>query len=37
VAWLFLEQPLDGPALAGLALIVGGVVVINVFSKAAAE
>lgn len=37
VAWLFLEQPLDGPALAGLALIVGGVVVINVFSKSAAE
>lgn len=37
VAWLFLEQPLDGPALAGLALIVGGVMVINVFSKAAAE
>lgn len=37
VAWFFLDQPLDGPALAGLALIVGGVVVINAFSKAAAE
>ncbi len=37
VAWFFLDQPLDAPALAGLALIVGGVVVINVFSKAAAE
>lgn len=37
VAWFFLDQPLDAPALAGLALIVGGVVVINVFSKTAAE
>ena len=37
VAWFFLDQPLDAPALTGLALIVGGVVVINVFSKAAAE
>lgn len=37
VAWIFLGQSLDAPALAGLALIVGGVVVINVFSKAAAE
>ena len=37
VAWIFLDQPLDAPALAGLALIVGGVVVINVLSKAAAE
>ena len=35
VAWFFLDQPLDAPALAGLVLIVGGVVVINVFSKAA--
>jgi small multidrug resistance pump len=37
VAWIFLGQTLDAPALAGLALIVGGVVVINVFSKSAAE
>jgi small multidrug resistance pump len=37
VAWFFLDQPLDAPALAGLALIVGGVVVINAFSKTAAE
>ena len=33
VAWLFLGQTLDAAGLAGLALIIGGVVVINVFSK----
>lgn len=33
VAWFFLGQTLDAAGLAGLALIVGGVVVINVFSK----
>jgi small multidrug resistance pump len=27
------KQKLDGPALAGLALIIAGVVVVNVFSK----
>lgn len=32
-AWLFLGQKLDLIGLAGIALIVGGVVVINVFSK----
>ncbi len=37
VAWIFLDQPLDAPALTGLALIVCGVVVINAFSKTAAE
>lgn len=37
VAWLFLEQTLNPPALIGLALIVGGVVVINVFSKSVVE
>jgi len=37
VAWFFLDQPLDAPALAGLALIVGGVVVINAFSKTVTE
>jgi small multidrug resistance pump len=33
VSWLLFGQSLDGPAIAGLALIIGGVVVINVFSK----
>lgn len=33
VAWIFLGQVLDAAGLAGLALIVGGVVVINAFSK----
>jgi small multidrug resistance pump len=34
VAWLVLGQSLDGPAVVGLILIVAGVVVLNVFSKA---
>ena len=34
VAWLFQGQRLDAAALGGLALIIAGVVVINVFSKA---
>ncbi len=33
VSWFWFGQSLDGPAIAGLALIVCGVVVINVFSK----
>ena len=33
VSWLLFGQSLDAPAIAGLALIIGGVVVINVFSK----
>ena len=33
VGWLVFGQRLDAPALAGLALIVAGVVVLNVFSK----
>ena len=33
IAWLVYGQALDVPALVGLALIVAGVVVINVFSK----
>jgi small multidrug resistance pump len=32
VAWLLFAQSLDGPAIIGVALIVAGVVVINVFS-----
>lgn len=35
VAWLVLGQTLDGPAIVGLALIVAGVVVLNVFSRSA--
>jgi small multidrug resistance pump len=33
IAWLLYGQALDLPALVGLALIVAGVVVLNVFSK----
>jgi len=33
VAWVWAKQVLDVPALIGLALIVTGVIVINVFSK----
>jgi small multidrug resistance pump len=35
VAWIFQGQRLDAPALAGIALIVAGVMVMNLFSKAA--
>lgn len=34
VAWLVFKQTLDWPAIFGLGLIIAGVVVINVFSKA---
>lgn len=37
VAWIFLGQTLDLAGLMGVALIVGGVVVINVYSKSVAE
>jgi small multidrug resistance pump len=33
-AWLFFGQRLDAPAIAGIALIVLGVVVLNLFSRA---
>jgi small multidrug resistance pump len=33
IGWAFLGQRLDAPAILGLALIVAGVVVINVFSR----
>ena len=32
IAWVWAKQTLDGPALAGMALITAGVIVINVFS-----
>ena len=35
IGWLFLGQKLDAPAIAGLVLIVAGVVVINLFSRTA--
>ena len=37
VAWVFQGQKLDAPALIGMALIVAGVLVMNLFSKAAAQ
>ncbi|WP_085316875.1 DMT family transporter [Derxia lacustris] len=33
VSWVWYRQALDWPAIAGLGLIVAGVVVINLFSK----
>ena len=37
IAWFRFGQRLDAPAIAGLALIVAGVVVMNVFSKSVAH
>lgn len=37
VAWIFQDQKLDMPAVLGMALIVAGVVVMTVFSKATAH
>jgi small multidrug resistance pump len=37
IAWIFQGQKLDAPALIGMALIVAGVLVMNLFSKAAAH
>ena len=37
VAWLFMGQKLDWPALVGILLIVSGVLVINIFSKSASH
>jgi multidrug transporter EmrE-like cation transporter len=36
IAWLLHGQRLDGPALAGIGLIMAGVLVLNLFSKAGA-
>jgi small multidrug resistance pump len=35
IAWLLFGQTLDGPAVLGLALIVAGIVIIQVFSDTA--
>lgn len=37
VAWIFQGQKLDAPAILGMGLIISGVVVMNLFSKAAAH
>ncbi|MDR0634854.1 MAG: multidrug efflux SMR transporter [Azoarcus sp.] len=34
-AWLIYHQPLDKPAIAGIGLIIAGVLVLNVFSTSA--
>jgi small multidrug resistance pump len=37
ISWIVLGQKLDAPALGGMALILAGVVVINLFSKSVAH
>jgi len=37
IAWLVFGQKLDMPAILGMALIIGGVAVINIFSKSIAH
>lgn len=37
LGWIFFGQTLDGAAIAGMGLIIAGVVVINLFSKSAAH
>jgi small multidrug resistance pump len=37
IAWFFMGQKLDVPAVVGILLIVSGVLVINVFSKSASH
>jgi small multidrug resistance pump len=37
IAWVFQGQRLDAPAMIGMALIVAGVLVMNLFSRAAAH
>ena len=37
VAWVFQGQRLDAPALFGMAMIVAGVAILNLFSRAAAH
>lgn len=37
IGWVVLKQPLDLPAMLGMGLIVAGVAVIQLFSKAAAH
>lgn len=37
IAWLIFKQPIDAAAIVGIALIIAGCVVLNVFSEAAAH
>jgi small multidrug resistance pump len=37
IAWIWQGQKLDGAAVAGIGLIMAGVIVMNLFSKAAAH
>lgn len=37
VAWIFQGQKLDAPAIIGMALIIAGVVMMNLFSKTTAH
>ena len=37
IAWLFQGQKLDGPAIGGMALIIAGVLMMNLWSKSAAH
>jgi small multidrug resistance pump len=37
IAWIFFGQKLDVPAMMGIALIIAGVAVINLFSKSVAN
>lgn len=37
IGWIFLGQKLDAAAMAGMGLIVAGVVVLNLFSRATAH
>lgn len=37
VGWAFFGQKMDAPALIGMALIIAGVVIMNVFSRAGAH
>jgi small multidrug resistance pump len=37
IGWLWFRQPLDAPALIGIALILAGVLVVNLFSKSVAH
>ncbi|MGM9428091.1 SMR family transporter [Hydrogenophaga sp. MI9] len=37
IGWVVFKQSLDGPALAGMGLIIAGVLVINLFSRSVAH
>ena len=37
VGWLYYKQPLDLPGMIGIALIVSGTIVLNLFSRVAAH